>query len=100
MKLLFLIMITISSCQKQEPQITSDEVLFSITNECRARIKFYNVIDGQQYLSEIFDCSYVSFIALHVEPGKYKVKAETASGRSAEKIFTKGKFSQELNIEF
>jgi len=93
-------MITISSCQKQEPQITSDEVLFSITNECRARIKFYNVIDGQQYLSEIFDCSYVSFIALHVEPGKYKVKAETASGRSAEKIFTKGKFSQELNIEF
>ena len=93
-------MITISSCQKQEPQITSDEVLFSITNECRARIKFYNVIDGQQYLSDLFDCSYVSFIELHVEPGRYKVKAETASGRSVEKVFTKTKFSQELNIEF
>ena len=99
MKLLFLMIITILSCQKQEPRV-SDEVLFSITNECRARIKFYNVIGGQQYLSDIFDCSYVSFIALHLEPGKYKVKAETASGRSAEKLFTKGRFSQELNIEF
>jgi len=37
---------------------------------------------------------------LHVELGKYKVKAETAFGRSAEKLFAKGKFSQELNIEF
>ena len=99
MKLLFLMIITILSCKKQEPRI-SDEVLFSITNECRARIKLYNVIDGQQYLSDMFDCSFVSFIELHVEPGRYKVKAETASGRSAEKLFTKGKFSQELNIEF
>ena len=99
MKLLFLMIITILSCKKQEPQI-SDEVLFSITNECRARIKFYNVVDGQQYLSDMFDCSYVSFIELHVEPGRYKVKAETASGRSVEKVFTKTKYSQELNIEF
>ena len=99
MKLLFIMIITLLSCEKQEPRI-SDEVLFSITNECRARIKLYNVIDGQQYLSDMFDCSYVSFIELHVEPGRYKVKAETASGRFAEKVFTKGKFSQELNIEF
>ncbi|HVA98050.1 MAG TPA: hypothetical protein VNG53_04070 [Bacteroidia bacterium] len=102
MKKAIIIFITASSlfnCKKIE-QRTSDEVLFSITNECRANIKFYNVIDGKQSLSDIFDCSYVSFIALHVEPGKYKVKAETASGRSAEKFFTKGKFSQELNIEF
>lgn len=93
-------MIIISSCTKQDPQKISNEVLLSITNECRARIKFYNVTDGRQYLSDMFDCSYVSLIELHVEPGKYKVKAETASGRSAEKLFTKGKFSQELNIEF
>ncbi|HVA97505.1 MAG TPA: hypothetical protein VNG53_01310 [Bacteroidia bacterium] len=99
MKIFILIIIIISSRTKEEPFV-SDEVLFSISNEWQANIKFYNVIDGKQCLSDIFDCSYVSFIALHVELGKYKVKAETAFGRSAEKLFAKGKFSQELNIEF
>src|SRR5665647_588724 len=100
MKTFFIIMIIISSCTKQEPQRTSNEVLVSISNTCRARINFYSITDGRQYLSGIFDCSYVSFLALSVEPGRYKVKAETASGRTAEKLFTKGKISQELNIEF
>jgi len=92
-------MIIISSCMKEEPR-TSDEVLVSITNECRATIKLYNYDDGRQYLSDIFDCSYVSMIAINVKPGRYKVRAESFSGRSAEKIFTKTKYSQELNIEF
>ena len=55
----------------------SDEVLVSITNECRARIYLYNYDTGRQYLSDMFDCSYVSMIAIKVVPGKYKVKAET-----------------------
>ncbi|MGN6802959.1 MAG: hypothetical protein ACTHJN_13735 [Ginsengibacter sp.] len=42
----------------------SDEVLISITNECRARIYLYNHDTGMQYLSEIFDYSYVSMFAL------------------------------------
>lgn len=32
----------------------SDEVLVSVTNECRARIYLYNYHTGTQYLSHIF----------------------------------------------
>jgi hypothetical protein len=99
MKTFILFLIIISGCSKQEPQV-SDEVLFSITNECQATIKFYDVTDGQQSVSDIFDCGYVSKIALHIKPGTYRVKAETTSGRFSEIVFTKTKYFQELNVEF
>jgi len=78
----------------------SDEVLVSTTNECRARIFLYNNDTGGQYLEDIFDCSYVSMIALKVAPGKYKVKAETYQGKTVTKTFKKGVYAQTLDIEF
>jgi len=81
-------------------QKISDEVLVSITNECRARIFLYNCDTGNQYLQDMFDCSYVSMIAIKVVPGKYKVKAETFAGKSVSKTFTKGPYAQTLEIEF
>ena len=92
-------MIIISSCMKEDPR-PSDEVLISITNECKAVIKLYNFDTGSQYLSDVFDCDYVSMIAINVKPGKYKIKAETYQGKSVTKNFTKGLYSQEIDIEF
>ena len=81
-------------------QRTSDEVLLSITNECRAQIKLYEFDSGRQYLNDIFDCSHVKMIAIKVKPGKYRIKAETYQGKSVTKIFTKGPYAQSLDIEF
>ena len=92
-------MTIISSCMKSEPR-TSNEVLVSITNECRARIYLYNYDTGRQYLSDMYDCSYVSMIAIKVVPGKYKVKAETFQGKTVTKTFKKGAYAQTLDIEF
>jgi hypothetical protein len=89
----------LQSCMKQDLKV-SDEVLVSITNECRAQIKLYNYEDGRQYLSDIFDCSYVSILPIKVKPGKYKIKAETYQGKSVTKTFTKGVYAQTLDIEF
>lgn len=88
----------LQSCMKE--QKVSDEVLVSITNECRARIYLYNYDTGRQYLSDMFDCSYVSMIAIKVAPGKYKVKAETYQGKTVTKTFKKSAYAQTLDIEF
>ncbi|HUZ60093.1 MAG TPA: hypothetical protein VMU83_15070 [Hanamia sp.] len=92
-------MIILSGCKKAEPKVSND-VLVSITNECRARIYLYNYDTGRQYLSDMFDCSYVSMIAIKVVPGKYKVKAETYQGKTVTKTFKKGVYAQTLDIEF
>jgi len=89
----------LQGCMKEEPK-PSNEVLVSITNECRARIYLYNFDTGRQYLEDIFDCSYVSMIAIKVEPGTYKVKAETYQGKTITKSFKKGPYAQTLDIEF
>lgn len=89
----------LQSCMKEDLKV-SDEVLVSITNECRARIFLYNNDTGRQYLEDIFDCSYVSMIALKVAPGKYKVKAETYQGKTVTKTFKKGAYAQTLDIDF
>lgn len=92
-------MFIFSGCTKEEPPI-SNEVLLSLTNQCVATIKFYNVSDGKQALSDIFDCNYVAVLSVQLKPGTYRVVAENSFGRSAEVVFTKTKFFQELNIEF
>ena len=89
----------LQSCMKADLKV-SDEVLVSITNECRARIYLYNYDTGRQYLSDMYDCSYVSMIAIKVKPGTYKVKAETYQGKSVTKTFKKGAYAQTLDIEF
>jgi len=89
----------LQSCMKEDLKV-SDEVLVSITNECRARIYLYNYDTGRQYLEDMFDCSYVSMIAIKVAPGTYKVKAETYQGKKVTKTFKKGAYAQTLNIEF
>ena len=102
MKKAIIMFITASSlfnCEKIE-QRTSDEVLLSITNECRAQIRLYEFDSGRQYLNGIFDCSYVKMIAIKVKPGKYRIKAETYQGKSVTKTFTKGPYAQSLDIEF
>ena len=65
-----------------------------------ARIYLYNYDTGRQYLSDMFDCSYVSMIAIKVAPGKYKVKAETCQGKTVTKTFKKGVYAKTLDIEF
>ena len=89
----------LQSCMKADLKV-SDEVLVSITNECRARIYLYNFDTGRQYLSDMYDCSYVSMLAIKVKPGTYKVKAETYQGKSVTKTFKKGTYAQSLDIEF
>ncbi|HEY5371070.1 MAG TPA: hypothetical protein VIJ75_18965 [Hanamia sp.] len=89
----------LQSCMKEDLKV-SDEVLVMLTNECRARIYLYNYDTGRQYLSDMFDCSYVSMIAIKVVPGKYKVKAETYQGKTVTKTFKKGVYAQTLDIEF
>jgi hypothetical protein len=88
----------LSGCGKSE-QTPSNEVLISITNKCRARIKVYDMNDTQT-IHDIFDCSYVSILPIKVKPGKYKIKAETYQGKSVTKTFTKGVYAQTLDIEF
>ncbi|HEY5370178.1 MAG TPA: hypothetical protein VIJ75_14440 [Hanamia sp.] len=72
----------------------------TITNEYRAQIKSYEFYSGRQYLSDIFECSYVQMIAIKVKPGKYRIKAETYKVKIVSKTFTKGPYAQTLDIEF
>ena len=96
---MFITASSLANCGKVEPS-PSDEVLLTITNECRAQIKLYEFYSGRQYLSDMFDCSYVHLIALKVKRGKYRIKAETYQGKIVSKTFTKGPYAQTLDIEF
>ena len=84
---------------KGEPR-PSDEVLITVTNECSCSIKFYNYDDESHYLSDDFDCNYASILPIKVKRGKYKIKAENYHGKTVTKEFTKGLYSQEIDIEF
>ncbi len=86
------------SCSKEKQKV-SEEVLMTVTSECRCRIKVYKM-DDRQYLSDIYDCSNQKILPLKMERGTYKIKAENFQGRVITKTFTKGIYSQELNIEF
>ena len=91
-------LILIFSCTK-ENQKFSDEVLLTVTSECNCSVKVYQM-DGRQYLSTIFDCEYIHILPLKIESGTYTIKAATRQGKQINKVFTKGNFSQQLNIEF
>ena len=91
-------LILIFSCTK-ENQKFSDEVLLTVTSECNCSVKVYRM-DGRQYLSTIFDCEYIHILPLKIESGTYTIKAATPQGKQVNKLFTKGNYSQELNIEF
>ena len=86
-----------TSCMKEK---TSDDVYITIYNECRAQIKIYDITESRQYLSDMYDCSYVSFLPIRLKPGKYKIVAETFQGKPAERVFTKSDFSRDVTIEF
>ena len=91
-------MILLVACSKQDRRV-SDEVLLTVTSECRCTIKVYEM-DDRQYLSDIYDCSYQSTLPLKMERGTYKIKAENFQGKVVTKTFTKGIYGEELNIEF
>ena len=86
------------SCTKEDQRI-SDEVLLTVTNECTCSVKVFQM-DGRQYLSTIFDCQYVHILPLHIASGTYTIKAENFQGKQVTRSFTKGNYSQNLNIEF
>ena len=67
-----------TSCMKEK---TSNDVYITIYNECRAQIKIYDITESRQYLSDMYDCSYVSFLPILLKPGKYKIIAETFEGK-------------------
>ena len=97
MKILIAIII-LFSCTKENPKF-SDEVLLTLTSECNCSVKVYQ-LDGRLYLSTTFDCEYVHILPLQIKSGTYTIKAETPQGKQVNKVFTKGNYSQELNIEF
>ena len=86
------------SCTK-ENQKFSDEVLLTVTSECNSSIKVYKM-DSSQYLSTTFDCEYIHILPLKIESGTYTIKATTPQGKQVNKLFTKGNYRQELNIDF
>ena len=91
-------LILLFSCTK-ENQKFSDEVLLTVTTECNCSVKVYQM-DGRQYLSTTYDCEYIHILPLKIESGTYTIKAATPHGKQVNKLFTKGNYSQELNIEF
>ena len=91
-------LILLFSCTK-ENQKFSDEVLLTVTSECNCSIKVYK-IDSSQYLSTTYDCEYIHILPLKIESGTYTIKAATPQGKQVNKVFTKGNFRQQLNIEF
>ena len=91
-------LILLFSCTK-ENQKFSDEVLLTVTSECNCSIKVYKM-DSSQYLSTTYDCEYIHILPLKIESGTYTIKAATPQGKDVNKLFTKGNYSQELNIEF
>ena len=91
-------LILLFSCTK-ENQKFSDEVLLTVTSECNCSIKVYKM-DSSQYLSTTFDCEYIHILPLKIESGTYTIKAATPQGKQVNKLFTKGNYSQGLNIEF
>ena len=92
-------MITIiPSCTKEED--ISNDVFITIYNECRAQIKVYKIEHGRQCLSDMYDCSYVSFLSIQLLPGRYMLRVETYQGHVAEKKFTKKNGSQNVEITF
>ena len=97
MKILIAVILLIS-CSK-ENQRMSDEVLLTVTSECNCSIKVYKM-DSSQYLSTTYDCEYVHILPLKIESGTYTIKAATPQGKQVNKVFTKGNFRQQLNIEF
>jgi hypothetical protein len=97
MKKLITILI-LFSCTK-ENQRMSDEVLLTVTSECNCSVRFFQM-DGSQYLSTKYDCQYVHILPLQVASGTYTIKAENFQGKQVNQPFTKGNYSQELNIEF
>ena len=94
----FIALLLLFSCSK-ENQRMSDEVLLTVTSECNCYVKIYKM-DGRQYLSTTFDCEYIHILPLQIKSGTYTIKAETPQGKQVNKVFTKGNYSQELNIEF
>ena len=97
MKKLLILLLSIS-CTKQNPRI-SDEVLLTVTSECSCSIKVFQT-DGRQYLSTIFDCEYIHILSLHIVKGTYTIQATNDQGKQINQVFTKGNYSQEVNIEF
>ena len=97
MKILIAVILLISCCK--ENQRMSDEVLLTVTNECNCSIKVYKM-DSSQYLSTTYDCEYIHILPLKIERGTYIIKAATPQGKQVNKVFTKGNYSQQLNIEF
>ena len=86
------------SCTKEERE--SQDVFVTILNECRAQIKIYSLDGSRCLLTDMYDCSYVSFLPLRLQKGSYKIKAETFQGKTASKTFTKSNQSQYITIEF
>ena len=91
-------LILLFSCTK-ENQKFSDEVLLTVTSECNCYVKVYR-LDGSRYLSTTFDCENIHILPLQIKSGTYSIKAETPQGKQVNKLFTKGNYSQVLNIEF
>jgi hypothetical protein len=99
MKKLIAIFLLLSSCIKTGEKV-SDEVLVTVLNERTTTITFYNNDTGQQVPKDIFDCEYVSVLRVKIPPGTYTVKAETSTGKTVTKTFTKSVYAGALGIEF
>ena len=97
--ILFLFIITVTSCCKNCENIQSKELVITVENRCIAKIKLLKAVDSSFYASDIFDCDYVKEISFQVAPGKYIIQAE--SFNNVKKFdFVKTDYKQSFSIEF
>jgi len=86
----------ITACGKQEPTL-SQEVLVSITNECRAKLLVYDTSEQHQKLMDICDCSYKSILPIYIDEGYYKIITENFQEK---KVPIKSRYAITLDMEF
>jgi hypothetical protein len=93
-----LILILLVSCSKYELS-PSDEVLLTVINECRCDVEVSS-LDETRSIKYLYDCAEEKVLHLKMERGTYKIKSENFTGQVVIDTFTKGNYSQNLNIEF
>lgn len=97
-KLLIMAAIILTAAECTKEQKASDEVRITLTNECRCKVKIYK--QDSAYLSDVFDCDYISILSIRMAKGNYVVKADNYRGKKKEIKFIKGLYQQNLDIEF
>ena len=86
----------LTGCIMEITPRVSKEVLVQVFNECECRITFKGPAGGELIF---FDCRESPYYPMYLEEGTCQVVASNGYEK-VELIFVKGKYAQELGIEF